>query len=76
MGDFSNRKDIIKVLSNAVHIFDKLTVVMKEEKRPDSILSDANVDTLCLHFWEVFILWDGAFSLAQTVNPMDIDTAT
>ncbi len=42
----------------------------------DSILSDANVNALCLHFWEVFILWDGAFSLARTVNPMKNDTKT
>mgnify|MGYP006164238315 CR=1 FL=1 len=49
---------------------------MKEWKRPDSILSNADVDTLCLHFWEVFVLWDGAFSLAQTVSLMEKDTKT
>jgi hypothetical protein len=26
---------------------------------------------MCLHFWEVYDLWDGAFSLARTINPMD-----
>ena len=49
---------------------------MKEWKRPDSILSNADVDALCLHFWEVFVLWDGAFSLAQTVSPMEQDKKT
>ncbi len=52
---------------------------MKEGKRPNSIgsiLSNANVDALCLHFWEVFVLWDGAFSLARTVGPMEQDTKT
>jgi hypothetical protein len=27
----------------------------------------------CTHFCEVFVLWDRAFTLAQTVNPMEID---
>jgi len=49
---------------------------MKEGKRPDSILSNTDVDALCLHFWEVFVLWDGAFSLAQTVSPMEQDKKT
>jgi hypothetical protein len=47
--------------------------LMKEGKRPNSILSNADVDALCLHFWEVFVLWDGAFSLARTVGPMQQD---
>jgi hypothetical protein len=51
-------------MNNAAHIFDKLAVIMKEGKRPDFILSDANVNAMCLHFWEVFILWNSAFSLA------------
>ncbi len=63
-GGSLNGKDIKKVMNNAAHIFDELTVIMKEGKRPDSILTDADVDVLCLHFWEVFILWDGALSLA------------
>jgi hypothetical protein len=69
-------KDIKKVMNNGAHNFNVLAVIMKEGKRPDSILSDANVDALCLHFWEEFILWDGAFSLARTVNPMENDTKT
>jgi hypothetical protein len=32
---------------------------------------DAEIESLCLHFCEVFVLWDGAFSLARTVNPME-----
>ena len=51
-------------MNNAAHIFDELTVVMKEGKRPNSSLSNAKVDALCLNFWEVFVLWDGAFLLA------------
>ena len=63
-------------MNNSAHIFDKLAVIMKEGKRPNSILSNAGVDALCLHFREVFVLWDGAFSLAQTVSPMKQDTTT
>jgi hypothetical protein len=63
-GGSLNGKDIKKVMNNAAHVFEELAVIMKEGKRPDSILSDTNIEALCLHFWEVFILWDGAFSLA------------
>ncbi len=69
-----NGKDIKKVMNNTGHIFDWLVVIMKEGKRPDSILSIADVDALCLHFWEVFVLWDGAFLLAQTVSLTEQDT--
>jgi hypothetical protein len=75
-GGSLNGKDIEKVMNNAAHVFKELAVIMKEGKRPDSILSDANINALCLHFWEVFILWDGAFSLARTVSPMENDTKT
>ena len=72
-GGSLNGKDIKKVMNNSAHIFDELAVIMKEGKRPNSILSNADVDALCLHFWEVFVLWDGAFSLARTVGPMQQD---
>jgi hypothetical protein len=71
-----NGKDIKKVINNATHIFNKLAVIMKEGRRPDSMLSDANVDTLCLNVWEMFVLWDGVFLLARTVSPMEQDTQT
>ena len=38
-------------------------------------MSDANIDALCLQFREVFVLWDGAFSLARTIDPTDIDSS-
>ena len=37
---------------------------------------DADIDLMCLHFWEVFVLWDGAFSLARTINPTDEEAET
>ena len=75
-GGSFNGKDIKKEMNNLAHIFDKLAVIMKEGKRPNSILSNSDVDTLCLHFWEVFVLWDGAFLLARAVGPMEQDTKT
>ena len=75
-GGSLNGKDINKVRNNSAHIFDELTVIMKEGKRPNSILSNADVDALCPHFREVFVLWDGAFSLARTVSPMEQDKKT
>ena len=75
-GGSLNGKDIKKVMNNSAHFFDELAVVMKEGKRPNSILSNADVDALCLHFREVFVLWDKAFLLARTVGPMEQDTKT
>ncbi len=37
------------------------------------MLSDANIDALCLQFREVFILWDGVFLLTRTINSMEAD---
>ncbi len=75
-GGSLNGKDIKKVMNNASHIFDQFAVIFKDGKRPDCILSVTNIDALCLHFREVFVLWDGAFSLARTVNPTENDTTT
>jgi hypothetical protein len=76
-GGSLNGKDIKKVINNASHVFDCISVVFKEGKRDDCLLlTDAEIELLCLHFREVFILWDGAFSLARTVNPMELDVIT
>jgi len=75
-GGSLNGKDIKKVMNNASHVFDFISLVFKEGKRDDCLLSDAEIESLCKHFREVFILWDGAFSLARTVNPMELDVIT
>ena len=75
-GGSLNGKDIKKVMNNASHVFDCISVVFKEGKRDDCLLPDAEIESLCLHFCEVFVLWDGAFSLARTVNPMELDVIT
>jgi hypothetical protein len=71
-----NGKDIKKVMNNASHVFDCIAMVFKEGKRGDCLLLDAEIESLCLHFREVFVLWDGEFSLARTVNPMELDVIT
>jgi hypothetical protein len=75
-GGSLNSKDIKKVMNNATYFFDELAVIIKAENRPGSAISDAHVEALCLHFREVFVLWDGAFLLARTVNPAEHDTTT
>jgi hypothetical protein len=46
---------------NATYFFDELAVIIRAGNRAGSILSDAHVEALCLHFKEVFVLWDGTF---------------
>jgi hypothetical protein len=75
-GGWLNGKDTKKVMNNATYFFDGLAVILKEGNRADSLLSDDDIDALCLHFWEVFVLWDGSFLLARTVNPTENDTTT
>ena len=74
-GGSLNGKDIKKVMNNACHIFDRFSAIFKGGKRPNCALSDANIDALCLQFREVFVLWDGVFSLARTINPTEGDTS-
>jgi hypothetical protein len=73
-GGSLNGKDIKKIMNNASHVFDQVAVIFKEGKRPDCIMTDVDIDALCLNFREVFVLWDGAYLLARTVNPMEQDT--
>jgi hypothetical protein len=62
-------------MNNACHIFDRFSTIFKGGKRRSCALSDANIDALCLQFREVFVLWDGVFSLARTINPTERDTS-
>ena len=63
-------------MNNATHVFEKVAVILKEGRRQNCILLDEALDAMCLHFKEVFVLWDAAFSLARTVNPMEADKMT
>ncbi len=76
IGGSLNGKDMKKVMNTASHIFDNFAAILKEEKRKECLLSDADIESMCLHFQEVYVLWDGAFLLARTINPTDKDADT
>jgi hypothetical protein len=63
-------------MNNATFLFDMFTVMFEEGKREGCLLSDADINSMCLHFREVYVLWYGAFLLASTVNPTNDDTET
>ena len=63
-------------MANASYIFNLFAIIFKGGKRLNCTLSDANIDALCLQFRVVFVLWDGAFSLARTINPTEMDIKT
>jgi hypothetical protein len=71
-----NGKDIKKVMNNASHIFDQFASIFKEGKRKECLLADADINLMCLHFWEVYVLWDGAFLLGRRINPTDKNADT
>ena len=75
-GGSLNGKDIIKLMNNATFVFDNLALMFKQGKRPDCLLTDEQIDEMCLYFREVFVLWDGAFSLTRTVNPTEQEILT
>lgn len=60
-------------MNNASHIFDQFAVIFQEGKRKDCLLSDDGIKEMCMHFREVYVLWDGAFSLALKFAPTDED---
>jgi hypothetical protein len=55
-GGSLNGKDIEKVMNNASHVFDNFSLIFKEGKREDCMLSDAEIEWLCLHFCKAFVL--------------------
>ena len=75
-GGSLNGKDIKKVMNNASHIFNQFAAIFKGGKREECLLADADIDSMCLHFWEVCVLWDGAFSFARKINSTDEDAET
>ncbi len=75
-GGSLNGKDIKKFMNNATHVFEKVVVIIKEGRRDNCILSEEALNAMCLYFREMFVLWDTAFLLAQTVNPMEQDIET
>ena len=74
-GGSLNGKDIKKVMNNATYVFDQFAILFKEGRRPNCVLSEDEIDALCVHFREVFVLWDGAFSYARKIDPTEEDCA-
>ena len=75
-GGSLNGKDIKKVMNNATYVFDQLALIFEDLKRSDCLLTNDDITALCLHYREVFVLWDASFSLARTINPVEADIAT
>jgi hypothetical protein len=56
-------------------LFDEFAEILKQNKRADSPMSDSEIEELCQRNKQVFLLWDGAFAFARTVNPTSADCA-
>jgi hypothetical protein len=41
------------VMNDATLIFDQFTAIFKERKREGCLLTNADINLMCLHFWEV-----------------------
>jgi len=67
--------DIKKVIGNASFVFDEFAKILKDEARKNNhcTLSDDDIDHICDQHKEVYLLWDGAFSTARTINPTEDD---
>ena len=71
-GGSLNGKDIKTVTNNASYVFDEWSKILKKGKRKDCT---EDIDALCVKYKSVFLLWDGAFSIARKVNPSVEDRA-
>ena len=65
-------KDIQKVMENAHEIFPSFAVILKNNKKEGG-MDDTQIDELCETTRRLFVLWDGAFSFASTINPTQSD---
>jgi hypothetical protein len=72
-GGSLNGKNIKKVISNAINLFGKLSLFSKLGKRDNCELSNTHIDGVCHYFQTIFVLWNGAFSFARKINPMEED---
>ena len=68
-------KDIMKVMENAHEIFPLFAQILKTHGKgvDDGGMSDESIDELCESTRQLFVLWDGAFSLASTIDPDEND---
>ncbi len=68
-------KDHQKVMNNSHEMFTYFADVLKEEKKKNAActLTDEDIDELCSKYANLYLLWDGAFSYASTINPTGDD---
>jgi hypothetical protein len=62
------------VTDNATFVFDEWGKILCDGKQQDSI-DAVSVMEKCKQFKAMFLLWDGAFSIARKVSPDDSDLA-
>ena len=65
--------DIKKVISNASFVFNEFGEILKEEcnQNKDCEITNKEISTICNGHKILYLLWDGAFSAAQTIDPTD-----
>jgi hypothetical protein len=68
-------EDIKKVMNNATYLFDTFSEILKKGQKVDCQLEDNDIDTLCAQFKAVFLVGDGAFLVARTHHPDEVDIA-
>ena len=61
--------DIQKLMQDAGEIFHKFAQILKQNKKAGCMYTNPEIDALCSRFGDLCTLWDGAFSLASTVDP-------
>ena len=64
--------DIKKIIANASYVFDEFTTILKANNRTGN-WNDTQIEELCEQHKRLFLLWDGAFSAARTINPTEED---
>eukprot|EP00985_Skeletonema_marinoi_P024876 scaffold17724_cov139-Skeletonema_marinoi.AAC.1 len=62
-------------MSNADEIFTLVAEILKENAKKDCKLTHDEIEELCQKYSNLYILWDGAFSCASTINPSREDIA-
>jgi len=54
-------------------IFSLFAGILKANARAGCVMTHPEIDAFCAQFSNLFVLWDGAFSYASTLDPTDDD---
>ena len=66
-------KDIQKVMANSGEIFSIFAQILKQNAKTNCDMTYQDIDNLCHSYTSAFLLWDGAFSYASTIDPTEDD---